>query len=281
MKKLIYSVIFIVLGTLSSFAQVNAYKYVIVPNEFEFLREADQYQLNSLTKFLFEKYGFTAFLEGEQLPLELAGNRCKALTAFVKNESGIFSTKFYVGLKDCNNKEIFISKEGTSRTKEYKVAYHEALRDAFQSVAALNYSYNNSDALKSTDSTSKKEDIAVVEVVAVPTAINRKDEHITGNESKKQSSEDRVDDKISGKLSFEMNGNTFILKKADKGYNFFQNGMTEPFAALIASNKENNFIYSSVTNQGMAYFNKDGDLLIELLDRATNSINTLVYKLKN
>lgn len=184
-------------------------------------------------------------------------------------------------MRNVYNKEIFISKEGTSRTKEYKVAYHEALRDAFQSVAALNYSYNNSDALKSTDSTSKKEDIAVVEVVAVPTAINRKDEHITGNESKKQSSEDRVDDKISGKLSFEMNGNTFILKKADKGYNFFQNGMTEPFAALIASNKENNFIYSSVTNQGMAYFNKDGDLLIELLDRATNSINTLVYKLKN
>ena len=41
----------------SVFAQksVNNYKYIVVPHQFEFLRSPDQYQLNSLAKFLFEK----------------------------------------------------------------------------------------------------------------------------------------------------------------------------------------------------------------------------------
>ena len=48
----------IVVSNVYSQSNLNDYKYVIVPNKFDFLKENDQYQLNSLAAFLFEKYGF-------------------------------------------------------------------------------------------------------------------------------------------------------------------------------------------------------------------------------
>ncbi|KJD37288.1 hypothetical protein PW52_01130 [Tamlana sedimentorum] len=127
----------------AGFAQknLNNYKYVIVQNKYDFLKEADQYQLNSLTKFLFEKYGFEAVLEGENFPEEMAFNRCLALSSDVIKDSGMFKTKLSVQLKDCNGALVFTSQLGESREKEYKVAYHEALRDAFKSIELLNHKY--------------------------------------------------------------------------------------------------------------------------------------------
>ena len=54
----------IVINTFSQ-TKLNDYKYVIVPNSFDFLKSKDQYQLNSLTKFLLNKNGFTAIMEDE------------------------------------------------------------------------------------------------------------------------------------------------------------------------------------------------------------------------
>ena len=53
----------------------------------------------------------------------------------------MFKTILKVQLKNCMNEIVFTSKEGTSRDKEYKKAYHGALRDAFQSFKEANYSY--------------------------------------------------------------------------------------------------------------------------------------------
>ena len=39
-------------------SNLNQYKYVIVPKKYEFLKEANQYQMNALTKFLFENRVF-------------------------------------------------------------------------------------------------------------------------------------------------------------------------------------------------------------------------------
>ena len=103
MKKVIL-VLSIILGCLTfSKAQsnLNDYKYVIVPNKFDFLKEADKYQLNSLTKFLFNKYGFTALLENENYPEDLAKNMCLGLRSDVISESGMFKTKLRVELKNC------------------------------------------------------------------------------------------------------------------------------------------------------------------------------------
>ena len=58
----IYSIIIIFLFHLSVFTQnslnINDYKYVSVPDRFDFLKTSDQYQLNSLTEFLLKKNGY-------------------------------------------------------------------------------------------------------------------------------------------------------------------------------------------------------------------------------
>ena len=143
MKQFLY--ILIAFVSLNSIAQtnknINTYKYVIVKDKFDFLKEADQYQTSSLTKFLFEKEGFIVFLANEKMPEELITNKCKALSVTVIDNSGMFSTKEIIELKDCYGTVIFTSDEGKSKSKQYRTAYHEAIREAFESIKKLNYSY--------------------------------------------------------------------------------------------------------------------------------------------
>ena len=136
----IFIACFIVTSVFSQ-SSLNEYKYVIVPKKFDFLKEQDQYQLNSLTQFLFNKYGFEALFEGDDYPQDLATNRCLALRSNVLKDSGMFKTKLKVELKDCNDKVVYNTEVGESREKDYKTAYNLALRDAFKSIESLNYKY--------------------------------------------------------------------------------------------------------------------------------------------
>ena len=123
---------------------ISNYKYVVVPEKFNFLKQKDQYSLNSLTKGLLEYKGFTVYFDNTNLPGEVANNRCRALSADVLEKSGMFSTRLTLILKDCQGNIVFKSKEGESREKEYRVAYNMALRDAFTSLDPVPYSYNGS-----------------------------------------------------------------------------------------------------------------------------------------
>ncbi|MFD2823087.1 hypothetical protein ACFS5M_05365 [Lacinutrix iliipiscaria] len=149
MFKKVTSIIVLIFITYTSFSQnnVNDYKYVIVPNTFEFLKEADKYRLNTLTKLLFEKYGFIALKEDETLPDDIISNSCLALKSDVLKESGVFNTKLKVQLKNCKGDIIFTSQLGQSREKKYQVAYTLALREAFNSFEVLNYSYKENPAI--------------------------------------------------------------------------------------------------------------------------------------
>ena len=140
MKKNLFILLLI---SLNCFAQksVHNYKYVIIPSKFDFVKQTDKYQTSSLTKFLFEKEGFVAFLDNEQLPESLTLNKCLALNANVKDASSMFTTKSIIELKDCTGKVIFTGTEGRSKQKDYKRAYHEAIRAAFEPVKRLNYNY--------------------------------------------------------------------------------------------------------------------------------------------
>ena len=132
--------LFVFLG-LPAQTNLNNYKYILVPKKFDFLKNADQYQLNSLTKFLFEKENFKTIFDDEDFPEDLAKDRCLALEANVIDESGLFKTKLMVQLKDCKNNILFTSRMGDSKEKEYQKAYYESLRGAFQSFQSVNYVY--------------------------------------------------------------------------------------------------------------------------------------------
>jgi hypothetical protein len=141
-----YFLLLLLLLSFSAYSQnsINNYKYVLVPEKFSFLKQKDQYSLNSLAKGLLEYKGFTVYFDNEELPAEVANNRCRALVADVVDNSGAFSTSLTLLLKDCQGNVVFTSKQGVSREKEYRIAYNFALRDAFTSLDQVPYAYDGS-----------------------------------------------------------------------------------------------------------------------------------------
>lgn len=141
-KKIIFTVSFIIIS-FSGIAQksINDYKYILIPKSFEFSKSEDQYQLNSLLKFLFNKYGYEAYFAND-LPEDTKKNPCLALTADVINDdSNMFKTKLKIELKDCYSNVIITSKIGDSRLKEFEKGYNEAIRGAFETFQHMDYNY--------------------------------------------------------------------------------------------------------------------------------------------
>lgn len=147
MKKALFLILF--LATSLGFSQsLNDYKYAIVPSKFEFLKEKDQFRLNTLTKLLMEKYGFITYYDSDVLPNEVVESNCNKVYVDVKSNGNLFVTKLTVVLKDCKNAVVYTSTEGRSREKELQVAYNQALREAFSSFDKLEYKYNGMQNVK-------------------------------------------------------------------------------------------------------------------------------------
>ena len=144
MKKIsiIICVLVVTLGKVFAQNSINTYKYILVPKQYEFQKSPDNYQINSLTKFLFERAGFTTLYIDDLFPEDLALDRCSALTAIVKNNSGMLSTKLNIELVDCFNKTVFSTNEAKSKIKDYKKAFQDAIRKAFKDIEALDYKYS-------------------------------------------------------------------------------------------------------------------------------------------
>ncbi len=170
--------IFILLFCISSsFAQnINQYKYVEVPQRFDFQKENNRYNLNELTKLLLEKYGFVTFMDDEIKPEEAANNNCAmVLRLKVEEDSNAFVTKLTVHLLDCQNNTVYSTLQGTSRAKDRKVAYNQALRMAFESFDRLHYEYEEIASAKvmtvvvdpkDNSAINKKSDSAKAEMIA-------------------------------------------------------------------------------------------------------------------
>ena len=148
MKKVLFLLLFL-LTSLSFSQSLNDYKYAIVPSKFEFIKEKDQYRLNTLTKLLMEKYGFITYFDTDILPNEVVENNCNKVYVDVKSNGNLFVTKLTVVLKDCKNAVVYTSIEGRSREKELQVAYNQALREAFSSFDKLEYKYSGNSNVNS------------------------------------------------------------------------------------------------------------------------------------
>ncbi len=135
MKKIFLVVLFI---SAFGFSQnLNQYKYALVPAKFNFLKEANQHNLNVMTKLFMEKYKFETYLDNEVFPEDFAKDNCNKIFVDVLDNSTMFTTRVTVVIKDCKNTILFTSTEGKSKEKEYKAAYNQALRMAFDSFTIL------------------------------------------------------------------------------------------------------------------------------------------------
>lgn len=144
-----FFVLAVLLVATISLAQ-ERYEYVIVPTKFDFFKNENEYNLNALTKSFFETEGFAVYYDKEELPKELAKDRCKAFYVDAVESNNMFKTRITIQIKDCQNKILLESFEGTSSDKSYKVAYNEAFRFALTSLKGqLNFKNNLADNSKS------------------------------------------------------------------------------------------------------------------------------------
>jgi len=137
MKIKITLLLFFVCNLLFAQESLNEYQYALVPSKFSFQKENNQYQLNTLSKLFMEKYGFVTYLDSDNLPKDFVDYNCNKVYVDVVSNNSFFVTKLTIQLKDCKNTVLYSSPEGISRDKEYKVAYNEALRMAFNSFDVL------------------------------------------------------------------------------------------------------------------------------------------------
>ena len=246
--------------------ELDQYKYVQVPQRFDFFSEDNQFQLNKLTAFLLEKYGFQV-LYGEDLPDDLQA--CDLLKADVLKDKGIFITKLKLTLENCKGETVFTSKEGRSREKNYKAAYHEALRDAFTSFEELDYEYSEEVVY-----VTEPEDVMAEGTDAVEESVREKQ---VAEKAQPEVVESAV---VNGSTIFRNGTTEYTLKPTASGYELFKSGDEKTFATLLKSGSGSNYIYASKNVQGSAYFDASGNLVVEYLDSASGQLLTVVYKLQ-
>ena len=117
------------------FSQQNTdYKYIIVPKQFSFQKEVNQFNLNILSKFLLEKNNFKCVWD-DKIPEN--SNSCDGLRFNIINNSNLLKTKLIATLTDCKGNVVYTSQEGKSGEKDFKKGYSEALRKALANTNSI------------------------------------------------------------------------------------------------------------------------------------------------
>lgn len=250
-----YILILFLLFSFSAYSQntINNYKYVVVPERFGFLKQNDQYSLNSLTKGLLEYKGFTVYFDNAELPTDVANNKCRALSADLLEQSSMFTTSLTLLLKDCQGNIVFKSKEGKSREKDYGLAYRIALRDAFTSLNKVSYTADTASANKpaqemavtTTSDASVKPTAALKSQPVQPSSIT------TAPEASAKSTE----------VTTNQPAGTLYAQAITNGYQLID---TSPkiVLTLLKTSAENFFIANSASANGIV-LKKDGDWIFE------------------
>lgn len=284
MIKIIFSIIFILLISFNSFGQEEEKIYVHVPEKFEFLKEENRYQLNALTAFLFEKYGFNSLYKKTQ-PVRIGA--CNIYRADVHDESNFLTTRLSISLTDCNNEVVFKSEIGKSKEKDYKKSYHEALREAAKSLNGITSELKQtaiSNVMQQNDASEEKKSSSeeASQIKELPKDILG-DPVISSKEIKasQQAKIDAQNKEVTNFRSYIYREETYYLRDTSVGYELLREGKEEKFATLIKSGGGENFIFSSNDFSGNAFFDSEGNLLVEYLDPDSGELNTVLYSLQN
>jgi len=228
---------------------LNDFSYVIVPDKFDFVNEKDKYQLNSLTKFLFNKHGFNAFFESERPNAK----RCDGLYAVVEGKPAMIRTKVTIILNDCYGDEVYRSEVGKSKLKAYNKTYTAALRQAFLSIEALEIDQKEPEIFGETEAQEVEEKPVVVEAETVD------------SEEKIDSKSDTVmESAFLAETEYVSNGSNFSLKTTKSGYRLYEkseSGETLKGTLIIKGGKTLEF-EDPAGNIFPAHFDSEENLII-------------------
>ncbi|MCR9227098.1 MAG: hypothetical protein NXH90_06755 [Flavobacteriaceae bacterium] len=243
-------------------AQLNNYKYIIVPKKFEDFKSENQYQTSTLVKYYFEQNGFNAVYD-DALPMDLAGNRCLGVLANLEDGSNMFSTKVSISLKDCNNVEVFRSVEEVSKIKEYDKAYKDAIQKTFVSFAGMDYNYEPKEQQQKESATvtlNFKDDVKSVQEESKEHIIEQKsttEEQVYKAVEPKPSSIIRAADKQLSELPSEV----LYAQPTDSGYQLVDS--TPKVVLKLQETSMDNVFMTDFNGNNAVVFQKDGKWLLE------------------
>jgi len=251
-----YIVIFIFALSLQfSFGQtksLNAYEYVIVPMQFNFQSEPNQYSLNILARVLLKDEGFKVYMDQEKKPLAFGLDPCNSLRADIIQEDAFLTTKLKFVLLDCSNDVVYETKQGVSRLKDFKKAYKDALRNAFESFSTANYAYDESINI-TPDLTSEISEVS-------------------------ERSDSNLEEEYPNKSIYKFGGESYwLVSNSLSGYDLLSSQGKINYAQLKKADK-GSYIFNSKTINGAAYFDAEGNLLVEYMDRDLNEIQNVTFK---
>ncbi|SRX74616.1 hypothetical protein [Aequorivita antarctica] len=238
-------------NAISQNTNLSDYSYVVVPEQFDFLKGRDQFQINSMTQFYLEKNGFNAYL-ADSAP---NANRCDGLYASVEQLSTIFGTKLQVVLKDCNENEVYRGQEGKSKYKEFDKSYQDALRKSF--VSLKNLHIKQKDVVLLTNNTNNS-------IVSKETKPNTEMVELTKPKVSRVSGNLLPDAKFS---NYSNSGKTYLLRKTAEGYSLYEESANAADGLLlkgkiIVMDKVIKYM-DTAGNVADAIFDASGNLIIK------------------
>lgn len=240
---------------------INDYKYILIPLQFSFQEEENEYLLSSRLKHLFDSHGFSTVIDqSDAYPNDLKVNSCLGLVADVKSESeGLFAmqTKLKISLKNCRREVIMESETGVSRAKDFEEGYREALADAFKSFENVDHAYNGEEVKKDRPKTTDQEVAEKTEITV---------------ESEPENALDQTLDKV-----YTSGEATYGVRKIQAGY-LLLNETTGDRVALL-NQTESSILYSSDAVNGTASIKEKGNIIeIDYFDQSSGEVKKIVYK---
>ncbi len=261
-KLFLLVILFSISFTSPAQTNLNEYSFILIPQQFDFQRGKDQFQVNTLLRHLFNNAGFNAIYEEELKGLP----RCKGLFADVDLDSNFLNTSTQILLKDCNNNIVYRSAFGRSKEKEYKKSYHEAIRKAFESIEILGV---NQGDLKSFRESIDKEDAALT----TNQSIVVKNELISDVNMKSKSLD--VFEFNDQMFYLEANENEIMVYKKDKN-----NQDLLKYGTLVETSRAGIYLFNKDGKSQLANFDEAGNLLIDAVDTQGNPIQNKYQKVK-
>ncbi|MEK6154428.1 hypothetical protein WIW50_14260 [Flavobacteriaceae bacterium 3-367] len=282
--------IFLCIGYIGmSQIELNDYKYVIVPKQFDSFKKENQYQTSTFIKYLLTQKGFNTVYDDE-MPDDVIRDRCLGLLVDLIDDSSLFATKTSILFKDCGGKEIFLTQEGRSKLKEFKPSYMEAIRKNFESLDGFTYSYKPKESttevptkisFKDDVKQLEKEEPAPVETAAKEVREVVVEQEVTPEDQTYKSVSPKVSEikkgeaKPSSQIMVEATKETNILyaQQIANGYQLVDStpqiklkmfGTTSPNVYLAVADDKNGMVHSKDGKWFFEYY-EDGQLRVEEL----------------
>ena len=284
---------------------LNNYKYIIVPKYFEFQSKADSYQINSLTEFLLNKKGFVTVFDDAIYPDDLKYNRCLALRVNLIIKSNFTRTKIKIAFINCDNQKVYTSGEGSSKEKDLKKSYHEAIRGAFSTFDTFKYIYTPKEVTFSIKSKPAINKTTVAKVMSKPKIAVKKPKekvkpkkhldkviakkHDVINKKKKVSKKKALKIKKGVKVSLSLeglykyqNGNYEIA--SFKNYYIFSKYLKKgaiPIGFIYKTSQKGSYLLKTTNGNYNGYLKDNGNFVVDEISE-NGTIKSVTYlKSKN